>query len=71
MFGLPKLYLYGAVALAVVAFGLWLRWDAVQDYRAKLEADRAGHITDARSIENETRNDTDAALIECLSGRRC
>ncbi|GGA23853.1 hypothetical protein [Neptunicoccus cionae] len=68
---LPKRYLYGAVAVAVLAFGLWLRWDAVRDYQADLTTDRLEQIQDARTIEYETRSDTDDALITCLRGAGC
>lgn len=66
-----RIYLIGAgVAIAVAAVA-YIRYDARQDYKRELEAARTQHLEDARSIENETRSDTDADLTDCLLGRRC
>lgn len=55
-----------AIAAAIGATMLWLRWDAVQDYRADLEAKRVEGIQDARTIENDTSSSDDADLLEWL-----
>lgn len=57
---------YAAIIAAIGATMLWLRWDAVQDYRAELEAKRVEGIEDARTIENDTGDADDAALLEWL-----
>lgn len=66
-----RIYLIAGVLAAITAAFIFARWDAVRDFKTKLEAERTGHIQDAREIENETRTDADDALIDCLSGRGC
>ena len=57
IFGLPRLYLYGAILAALVAAGVYLRWDATQDAKRALEAAQREHRE--RTIErvNDATND--------------
>lgn len=68
-----KLGLYALLALAVVGFGLWLRWDAVQDEREKAQRRaneaRIEHIDDARARRNEIQNLDNDSLLDRLLKR--
>jgi len=68
-----KLGLYALLALAVVGFVLWLRWDAVQDEREKAKAraaeKRIEHIDDARARRNEIQTLDDDSLLDRLLKR--
>lgn len=66
-----RLYLIGGALAACVAFVMYQRHDARQDFVRELDAARTDHIEDAREIENETRSDTDADLVDCLLNRIC
>lgn len=65
--------LIGAVAFALVSIiaVVWLRLDAVDDFKNELNAERAQHTETAREIENETRRDNDGSLADCLRGAGC
>ena len=79
MFGISRLYLMAGVAVLAVSAALWLRWDAVQDDRAKTEKanleNRIEHIEDARDVSQEIDDlDDDAIrneLCRRLSGADC
>lgn len=69
--GISRVYLAAGVVAALMALVVWLRWDAVSDFRKKLEQKRIEHIEDAREIENEIRNRTDDDITGCLLGGDC
>lgn len=66
-----KLWLYGAVIAAIMLSAVWLRLDAVSDFKDKLKADTVESIQTGRGIENETRTDTDSQLFDCVLNRKC
>lgn len=49
IFGFPRLYLYAAILAALVAGGVYLRWDATQDAKRALRAAQQEHK--AKTIE--------------------
>lgn len=64
-----KLYIYAVLAAAVLGVGFWLRWDAVNDFKAKLERAEVAHAVETEKLKRsldatrkELRNETGKRL---------